>query len=100
MKLFEYNFYNIQISFPENQALLIENAYRVKSVKPTLIDRSVWKVTANSEQNIKPGTKEGPVGNIIDGNIETIWQSKYNNNEGGHDERVDKKDPFQVTFDL
>lgn len=83
------------LSYPENKALLFENVYWTKQ-----IDRKDWKVTANSEQNIKPGTKEGPVGNIIDGNLETIWHSKYNDKEGGHDERKDKKDPFQVTFDL
>ena len=77
-----------------------EKVYRVKNSLPKPIDRKDWHVTANSEQNTKAGTKEGPVGNFIDGNINTIWHSKYNDKEGGHDERADKKDPFQVTFDL
>ena len=89
-------------TFSDNMASeKVDSVYRVKNLAaPKPIDRKDWKVTANSEQNVTPGTKEGPAPNIIDGNINTIWHSKYNNNEGGHDDRADSKDPFQVTFDL
>ena len=67
---------------------------------PIPIDRTNWTVSSNSEESVTLGAKEGPAENLIDGNIGTIWHSKYNNKEGGHDDRADKKDPFQVTFDF
>lgn len=44
---------------------------------------------------------EGPISNIIDGTSPYIWYSKYDSKqEGGHDERKEKNDPFQITIDL
>ncbi|KAK8883816.1 hypothetical protein M9Y10_042915 [Tritrichomonas musculus] len=63
-------------------------------------DRSNWIVTANSEQTTETAN-EGPVTNIIDGQRETIWHSKYNEVQAGsHDDRLQETDPFQFTIDL
>lgn len=67
---------------------------------PFLINRTGWIVTANSEQTTKEG-REGPIANIIDGTSPYLWHSKYNDNEeGGHDDREEKNDPFQFTINL
>ena len=64
------------------------------------IDRSEWTVTANSEQTTNKG-QEGAAVNMIDGNINTIWHSRYNDKgQGGHDDRISDSDPFQVTFNF
>lgn len=63
-------------------------------------DRSAWTVTSNSEQTTSAAI-EGPATNIIDGQQETFWHSKYNDAlAGGHDDRPQATDPFQFTIDL
>lgn len=64
------------------------------------ISRSGWTATANSEQTTT-SKNEGPISNILDGNVNTIWHSRYNNNEaGGHDDRESSNDPFHFVVDL
>ncbi|OHS97299.1 alpha-N-acetylgalactosaminidase [Tritrichomonas foetus] len=70
------------------------------SFSVTPLDRSKWKVTANNEQTTKAGV-EGAAVNLIDGNPNTLWHSKYNDQgEGGHDDRKNKDDPYIITFDF
>lgn len=64
------------------------------------IDRSGWSITANSEQTTNAGN-EGPIANILDGNTNTLWHSRYNNNgAGGHDDRATNTDPFEFKINL
>ena len=85
-------------AYAENNG--INEILRLKNEQPIPIDRTEWRVTANSEQTNVAG-REGAAVNMIDGNLDTIWHSKYSDaGEGGHDDRADTSDPFQLIFDL
>lgn len=66
---------------------------------PHKIDRIGWTATADSEQTTSSGN-QGSISNILDGNPNTIWHSKYNNEgQGGHDNHKGNG-PFQITINL
>lgn len=63
---------------------------------PFKMDRTGWKITANSEEtNITTSNKEGPAFYILDGDTDSLWHSKYDEKQfGHHDERLSPTDPF------
>ncbi|MEY8426989.1 discoidin domain-containing protein [Lachnospiraceae bacterium 46-15] len=60
------------------------------------IDREGWTATADSYQ--KPtGDTDGNAPNLIDGNLASIWHTKYNDNDGGEGRT---SFPYNVIFTL
>ena len=58
------------------------------------IDRSGWTATADSYQNAT-GPSDGNAPNLIDGNVNSIWHSAYNDSGTGR-----KEFPYNVLFKL
>lgn len=63
---------------------------------PDPLDKKDWTITSNSEHSTQGN--EGPVTNLLDNNIDTIWHSFYTPaGTGGHDDRKDGE-PFRFTI--
>ncbi|EAX91595.1 F5/8 type C domain containing protein [Trichomonas vaginalis G3] len=81
-----------------NNFVITTPGYVLGKVLP--IDRSDWKIKANSEESITP-RDEGAAVNLIDGDITTIWHSKYDDKGfHGHDDRKNNTDPYVITIDM
>lgn len=48
-------------------------------IKLEALDRTGWTAEADSYQNAS-GDSDGPASNLLDGNVNSIWHSKYNEN--------------------
>jgi len=56
------------------------------------LDRSSWKVTANTEEPTGEGSGNGVASCILDGNLSTYWHSQWNG--GSH------ALPYEITIDM
>lgn len=95
----ERSLYSESPPIPTHMAIYIDEE-RDKLWSLHRIDRSGWMATANSEQSLTLNMVEGAISLILDGDVNTIWHSKYSDASDGHDDRLSTNDPFQFTIDI